>query len=314
MATSITLNNGVKVPMIGLGTWKSNPGDVASAVECAIRAGYRHIDGAFGYKNEAEVGQAVRKLIDEGVIKREDVFITTKLWNTYHRKDCVHKNIRESLANFGLDYVDLYLMHWPIGLKEDGDFLPKDENGKFFFSDVSYIETYQAMEELVDQGLTKAIGLSNFNSEQITEVLKIAKHKPAMLQIEVHPYNLNEKLIRFSQEKGIPVTAYSPLGSGDRPWAKPGDPHILSDERIKAIADKYGKTTAQVVLRFNIQRDVIVIPKSVTPERIRSNFDVFDFSLTEDEMNEIRSFNKDYRYCGVPWYSDHKYYPFHIEF
>ena len=176
-------HNGNKVPVFGLGTWKSKPGEVTEAVKNAIDIGYRHFDCAHVYGNEKEVGEAIKAKIEEGVVKREDLFITSKLWNTFHRPDLVEKAIKQTLNNFGLDYIDLYLIHWPVGYQEGGELFPTSDEGVILLSDVDYLDTWKAMEEVLKKGLTKNIGVSNFNSEQITRLLENASVKPVTNQV-----------------------------------------------------------------------------------------------------------------------------------
>ncbi|KFM72168.1 Aldo-keto reductase family 1 member B10, partial [Stegodyphus mimosarum] len=312
--SNVKLSNGKEVPIIGLGTWKSKPGQVLEAVKIAIDIGYRHVDCALAYQNENEVGQAIKEKIADKTIKREDIFVTSKLWNTYHRREKVLECCQKSLKALDLEYLDLYLIHWPLAYKEGNELFPKNEKGEMLTSDIDYIETWKGMEECYEKGLVRSIGLSNFNSEQIKRVLDICKVKPVMLQVECHPYLNQNKLIDFCKKHDIAVTAYSPLGSPDRPWVKPDEPSLLEDPRIKQIAEKHKKTPAQILLRFNVQRGVIVIPKSVTEERIRNNFEIFDFELTSEEMATINDFKEKYRYCHLNWLKNDPNYPFHLEF
>jgi len=312
---SLLMNNGLRIPQFGLGTWKSKPGEVTQAVKDAIDAGYRHIDGAFAYQNENEVGEAIAAKIKEGVIKREDVFITSKLWNAFHSPNLVVPSIKKTLSLLGLEYIDLYLIHWPMGYKEGGGLFETDANGKQLYSDVDYVNTWKQMEECVKQGLTKSIGISNFNSKQMERILAIATIKPVMNQVECHPYLNQKKLIDFCASKNILITAYSPLGSPDRPWAKPGDPALLDDPKLNEIAKKYpGKSTAQMLIKWQVQRGTVVIPKSVTKKRIIENIDIFDFELTKDDIKAIEAMDCNGRFLGLLQVADHPHYPFNEEF
>ncbi|CAH2101536.1 unnamed protein product [Euphydryas editha] len=243
----------------------------------------------------------------------EDIFITSKLWSTYHRPYRVEGALRTTLSDLGLDYIDLYLIHWPQGYKEGGGLFPVDSQGKLIPSPVDYVETWKAMEKLVDLGLTKSIGLSNFNKKQIDRVMEVARIKPASLQIEVHPYLNQEKLIDYARSLDITVTAYSPLGSPDRPWAKPGDPQLLEEPLLKTISEKYNKSPAQILIRYAIDRGLIVLPKSVTKSRIIQNFNVFDFQLTAEDIKTIGSLECNGRLCSLGDVH-HPFYPFHDEF
>ncbi|XP_066290550.1 aldo-keto reductase family 1 member B1-like isoform X2 [Branchiostoma lanceolatum] len=275
------LRSGVRLPVLGLGTWKSKPNEVATAVKVAIGAGYRHIDTAWNYGNEAEVGQGVRAAIRDGTVERRELFIVTKLWCTFHRPEDVKLGIADSLDKLGLDYVDMYLMHGPQGFK--------------------------AMESLVDEGLTRSLGVSNFNSRQVDRVLQACRIKPVVNQVELHPYLPQLDLIKYCQSKDIILTAYSPFGSTPEVG---NEPRLLEDPVVVAIGKRHGKTPAQVLLRYHLERGLSVLAKSITPARILQNLEVFDFRLTEDDIRSLNSLNRNHRYVTWQYSRTHKYYPF----
>ena len=311
---SLTLSSGYKMPLLGLGTWKSKPNEVKNAVIEAVKAGYRHLDCAYVYGNEKEVGEALEELYKQNIISRKDIFITSKLWSTFHSPKLVKPALQETLANLKTDYLDLYLIHSPLSFKEGEDLFPKDQDNNAICVDIDYVITWRAMESLVDDKLVRSIGISNFNHEQTDRLLASCRIPPVTNQVECHPYLCQNKLINYCKSKGITVTAYSPLGSPDRPWATPEDPSLFEDERIVNIAKKYNKTPAQVLIRFHIDRDTIVIPKSVTKERIVENSKIFDFSLTKEDLETIESLDRHHRFCAFDWTKNDKYYPFNLEY
>ncbi|KAI8520197.1 hypothetical protein Bbelb_034540 [Branchiostoma belcheri] len=251
----------------------SAPEVVGNAVRTALDAGYRHIDCAWNYFNEKEVGQAIRDKIAEGKVKREDVFVTTKLWCTFHRPEDVKRGFQESLKSLGLDYIDLFLIHGPPAFKPGPKWFPTDDSD---FDDTDYVDTFKAMESLVDEGLCRAIGVSNFNPQQLERVLQNCRIKPAVNQVELHPYLVQQKLVDYCKSKDVVITAYSPLGSPGRDFAQPGEARVLEDPVVLDIAKNHGKTPAQVLLRYHLDRGIVVIPKSVTPSRIKENLQLQD--------------------------------------
>uniref|UniRef100_A0A3P9CLF9 alcohol dehydrogenase (NADP(+)) n=1 Tax=Maylandia zebra TaxID=106582 RepID=A0A3P9CLF9_9CICH len=306
MNTFVALSTRQRMPVIGLGTWKSTSGQVKQAVHKALECGYRHFDCAAAYENEKEVGEALTLWVGPGkALQREEVFVTSKLWNTKHDPQDVEEACRTSLADLGLSYLDLYLMHWPIAFQRGKELMPRKEDGSICYSDTHYRDTWTAMESLVDRGLVKAIGLSNFNARQTDDIISMARHKPVVNHVECHPYLSQADLLSHCRSVGVCVTAYSPLGSGDRPWASANEPSLL-------------KTPAQVILRWHIQRGVVCIPKSVTPSRIQQNLNVFDFSLSEEDTKSIESFNHNKRFIAPTvevkrvWRdAEHPHFPFH---
>ncbi|KAK9878911.1 hypothetical protein WA026_003738 [Henosepilachna vigintioctopunctata] len=313
---NVTLNDGNVMPQIGLGTWLSLEGEAKEAIKYALDVGYRHIDTAMLYGNEKEIGEAVREKITDGSVKREELFITSKLWNTFHERDQVVSACKKSLDNFCLDYLDLYLVHWPVAQKIVGEIDPKDPftNAVVFKHD--FVETWKGMEECVKLGLTKSIGLSNFNSKQILRILDAATILPVTNQVEVNPHLNQKKLIKFCKDRNITITAYSPFGSPARTWAKPGQPEIAFDHpTFVEIGRIYGKTSSQVILRYLIDIGTIPIPKSSNKERMKLNLDVFDFKLTDKEIAAIDALNMDYRAVPALDLIDSDEYPFkNVEF
>lgn len=299
---------GDSFPLVGFGTWKAAPGVVREVVYEAIKAGYRHLDCACDYGNEAEVGDGIKRAIDEGIVTRKDLFVTTKLWNTYHAREHVELACKKSLQDLQLDYIDLYLIHFPISLKfvpfevrypPEWIHDPAAENPKMEFADVTNRETWEAMEGLVEKGLARNIGLSNYNAQSIMDILKFAKVKPSVLQIELHPYLVQSALVEFCQKRGIAVTGYSPLGSSSYVSLKMDQGlgvGLLKDPVVVKIAEKHKKSTAQVALRWGVQRNVAVIPKSTQVSRLKENLQLMDFSLSEEEMQEISALNRNMRY------------------
>ncbi|XP_022917018.1 aldo-keto reductase family 1 member B1-like [Onthophagus taurus] len=314
----IKLNSGHEMPVLGLGTYQGdqNERDVEDAVKVSIDLGYTLFDCAHVYNNEEQVGKAIEEKINEGKVKREDLFVVTKLWNTNHNPRHVEKAMMKSLSKLKLDYVDLYLIHWPTAFVYGDDPFPKDDNGNVIPDLGTTLEdTWKAMEDLVDKGFAKSIGISNFNSEQIEKIMRGCKIPPAVNQIECHPYLIQEKLRNFCKEKGVAIMAYSPLGSRHRPWAQPGDPDVLSDQKLSGIAEKYNKTPAQILLRFQIELGNITIPKSSNPKRLQQNIDIFNFELTKEDVDYIKTFDMGgWRICSLSNAKKHPEYPFHKEY
>ncbi|KAL9633845.1 MAG: hypothetical protein Q9164_004448 [Protoblastenia rupestris] len=308
---TIKLNSGHEMPIVGFGLWKVNNDTCADQVYNAIKSGYRLFDGACDYGNEVECGQGVARAIKDGLVKREDLFIVSKLWNSFHDHDKVEPVCKKQLEDWGIDYFDLYIVHFPISLKYVD---PKDRYPPGFTYDGKNVvpgkatiqETWTAMEGLVDKGLAKSIGISNFVGSLIMDLLRYAKIVPATLQIEHHPYLTQEGLVKYAQDQGIAVTAYSSFGPQsflelDMQQAK-DTPLLFDNPTIKAVAEKNGKTPAQVLLRWATQRDVAVIPKSNNQGRLAQNLDVTGWDLEKKEMDDISGLNKGLRFNDPPNY------------
>jgi diketogulonate reductase-like aldo/keto reductase len=261
-------NNGIEIPMLGLGVYQTKDGtQTVDAVTWALEAGYRHIDTAAVYGNESSVGLGIK----ESKIPREEIFLTTKLWNDDMRQGRELEAFEESLERLQTDYVDLYLIHWPV------------EN---------YEKSWKVLEEIYASGRAKAIGVSNFHQHHLERLLAVAKVVPAINQVEAHPYLNNYELANYCWAKGIAMQAYSPLGGTGG--------NLLENEVLNTLAKKYRKSSAQIVIRWDLQRDFVVIPKSVHKDRIISNIEVFDFELSQEDMETINSLNRDQRFCPDP--------------
>jgi len=313
---TITLHNGCKMPLIGLGMWQSDDaGEVERAVDAALEAGYRHFDIATLYGNEDKLGNALKKWLDAGKVKREELFIVTKLpWHAMEASR-VEKFLNASLKKLQLNYIDLYLIHWPVGLQFVGDeeFVPVDSNGKILYDTTTDVAAvWREMEKYVGTKV-KSIGISNFNEKQIDRLMKTAKIAPANHQVEVHAYFQNRKVREASLKHGITVCAYGPLGS---PGREDGDfgmewvvPKLLEDPVIMDIATKHRKTAGQVLLRFIVQQDVVAIPKSTNPSRIQQNIDIFDFELSSVDMRRIEALDKGDAGRSFPGFPDMRRHP-----
>lgn len=314
---NVELNNGYEMPKFGLGTWLSDKGKVQTAVEHAIEHGYRHIDCAWIYGNEDEVGTAIKNKIQEGVVKREDLFITTKIWPSFYKPEPMLNCLNQSLERLQTDYVDQVLLHnpMPFEYKDMQTPAPKDENQKYIFAkDVHYTDAWRNLENIFKStSKIKTIGISNFNIFQVRKVLEMADIKPQTNQCEMHPYFTNEKLQKFCKANDIQMTAYCPLGSPGRPgFMKAEEERVLMEaESVVRISKKYGKSPAQVLIRLALDRGLVVIPKSVTPTRIEQNFDVFDFKLEKDEIDELLNLNNEYsmRYCAFRGWEHSPFFP-----
>ena len=262
-APEVDLVGGSAMPQLGFGVFQIPPEDTTAAVAHALRTGYRSVDTAAAYRNERGVGEAIR---DSG-LERDAVFVTTKLWNNSHGRDAAQEAFEKSLGRLGLDQVDLYLIHWPVPGQD------------------LYVETWEALIGLRDQGRARAIGVSNFEIEHLERIIEATGVVPAVNQVELHPHFQQPELRRFHAEHEIATEAWSPLAQGA----------VLEDEAVTRLASEHGKTPAQVVLRWHLQLGNVVIPKSATPERIEENFDVFDFELDDDAMRGIEALDRSER-------------------
>lgn len=300
---TLTFSQNDKMPIIGLGTWKSKPGEVYEAVLTALKTGYRHIDCAPIYGNEAEVGNAIRDAISQGVLERKDLWVTSKLWNDAHRKKDVIPALKKTLKDLKLDYLDLFLIHWPVALKK-GVMFPKGSDDFLSLEQVPVTETWQGMEAAVDEGLVRHIGVSNFNLERIKHLVNNSRIQPEMNQVELHPFLPQSDLLDGCRDLGVHLTAYSPLGSKDRSSAikKDDEPLLLEHPAVKRVADKRNCTPGQVLISWAVHRGTAVIPKSTNAGRIQENLKSAGVELSVEDLQFIAQIGPEYRFVdGSFW-------------
>lgn len=317
---SVKLATGAELPLFGLGTWQStDPTALTEALKVALDIGYRLIDTAYIYGNEAVIGKVLKEYFTSGKLKREDVFITTKLPFYSHAPDDVENMINGQLKDLQLDYVDLYLIHCPLPFKRQpggthGNYQPVIENEEMVPDLIDHLDTWRAMEKVFKSGKAKAIGLSNFNEEQIQNIIDHATVKPHNLQVEAHIYWPQNELFEFCKKNNITFTAYAPLGSPGRKAFNPDmtwpDAEPLKEPIVLELAKKYNKTPAQILLRQLVQRGMSAIPKSTNPDRVRENFNIFDFKLTDEDFNRLCNIKNHTRLCLFDFAKHHPFFPF----
>ena len=296
--TSLKFRNNDEMPILGLGTFRSEPNEVYNAVLLAIKIGYRHIDCAAAYGNEKEVGKAIAEAVKQGLVTREDLWVTSKLWNASHGEENVIPALNQTLKDLQLNYLDLYLIHWPVALKK-GTEMPEKASDFIPLSEVPLTNTWKGMEATLKQGLARHIGVSNFNENQLKEIMATAVHRPEMNQVEMHPFLQQEELKAFCVQNDILLTAYAPLGSlvDENTTLR-----LLENDRIKSIANARNMSPAQVALAYTIQRGVAVIPKSINEARLLQNLETLNHTLTEEDMALLKDLDKGHRFIdGKFW-------------
>ncbi|XP_069807221.1 rho crystallin-like [Dendropsophus ebraccatus] len=318
--TRITLNDGNTMPVLGLGTYAAPDVPKIQAEEAtkiAIDLGYRHIDCAYVYNNEVQIGNAIRAKIADGTVRREDIFYTGKLYSTFFNPVLARKGFEKSIQDLQLDYLDLFLLHWPFSLKlaEGEESISPDK--PYVYDNVDFCDTWEVLEQLKDAGLVKSIGVSNFNKRQLERLLSKPglKYKPVCNQVECHVYLSQSKLQAYCKSKDIVLVAYSVLGSHrDKDWVDLSTPVLLEDPVLASVAAKYNRSPAEVAMRFVLQKGIVVLAKSFSVARLKQNLGVFDFELKPEDMETLEGLNKNLHYGAFKEMKQHPEYPFHEEY